>query len=110
MTPRSSKISSVRGWMPLPREPAKGVVRGLDQTKCNPATRKIHRERQPCWSGADNQNSHFVHCTNRLMVRCTDVKGKITTEPRNIAAVALAIAERRDSRRCPCAAWRRSST
>ena len=25
MTPRSSRISRVRGWMPLPREPKKGV-------------------------------------------------------------------------------------
>ena len=39
---------------------------GLDQAKRDAAARKIDGERQPGWSGSDNQNIAFVHRTMKV--------------------------------------------
>ena len=94
ITPRSSKISSVRGWMPLPRDPSKGVAAGLDQTKGIPRrARSMARVKPVGPAPAINTVVSYI-VRYIVMVQCTNVKTKIAVDPREIAAAALAIADR----------------
>ena len=54
--PRSSKISWVRGWMPLPREPRKGPSALLDQAEGHAPARKVDREREAGRARAADQH------------------------------------------------------
>src|SRR6266478_3437473 len=70
MMPRSSKISCVRGWMPLPREPRKRIVHLLDQAEGYTPARKVDREREAGSAGTANQHLGCQILCHRHLLMC----------------------------------------
>ena len=83
----------------------------FDQTKRDPAAREIKGQGQSCRPSSSNQYIVIVHRTNQsIMVRCTNVKSKITIDPRkNRRRRTRHRRQGRLCRRCRCGAWPKSS-
>src|SRR5262249_60902271 len=100
MIPRSSKISSVRGWRPLPRDPSKGVAaasikrnemlrRARSIASVNPVgpaptiiTVVSYIVRKIVIVQCTKVNL-VVQCTKvNLVVQCTNAEAKTTVNPR----------------------------
>src|SRR5215469_13723913 len=89
MTPRSWKTSSVRGWIPFPREPAKGVLAASTRRKAIDRRASSIANVRPVGPAPTMRTfvSYIVRIT--LIVHCTNVKSPATEQGR-------------DCRCCPC--------
>src|SRR5215469_7120826 len=89
MTPRSWKTSSVRGWIPFPREPAKGVLAVSTRRKAIDRRASSMANVRPVGPAPTMRTSVSYIVRITLIVHCTNVNHPATEQGG-------------DRRRCPC--------